>query len=504
MRTRFTLLGALVLALAVLSAASAGAAVKAGAEPRGPLSHEGRWITDRGGRVVILHGWNMVYKVGSYRPADSGFGRDDIRFLRRHGFNTIRLGIIQNAVEPKLPAEGEPADYREGYLRSIGRTERLLAKRKIFTLLDVHQDLYNERFEGEGFPDWAVVGDAATLPAEPKQGFPANYLGMPALNRAFDHFWTNDSDAAGRPLQDSFARMWKGIARRFKDRRNLVGFNILNEPWPGSQYPSCVSTTGCPAFDTQFLQPFTERVISAIRQVDDESLIWYAPLLTFDFGSATSLGDLGDPDLGFAFNMYCIAEVVPGAPTAACDTGYDLTLGNADAQSEKTGDALLMTEYAATSDLDKIEKVAGLADDHMVGWQQWHYCDCGDPTTTGTGIQSIVSDPHKPPRGKNLNRGKLKASSRPYPQVVAGTPLSYHFDPGSRVFELEYSTRTPAGSRLPPRKLTEVFVPPVHYHGRYRVRVDGARVVSKAGHRRLLLRRNRGAGQVSVRVTPRG
>ncbi|MEJ7876986.1 MAG: hypothetical protein WKF62_10020, partial [Solirubrobacterales bacterium] len=65
----------------------------ASAEPRGPLDHEGRWITDKRGRVVILHGWNMVYKVGSYRPADTGFGGNDMRFLKRHGFNTIRLGI---------------------------------------------------------------------------------------------------------------------------------------------------------------------------------------------------------------------------------------------------------------------------------------------------------------------------------------------------------------------------------------------------------------------------
>ena len=72
-----------------------------------------------------------------------------------------------------------------------------------------------------------------TLPAEPKQGFPANYLGMPALNRAFDHFWANDADAAGRPLQNSFAAMWRHMASRFADRRKVLGYNILNEPWPG-------------------------------------------------------------------------------------------------------------------------------------------------------------------------------------------------------------------------------------------------------------------------------
>ena len=474
------------------------------AAPRGPLGHEGRWITDKKGRVVILHGWNMVYKVGSYRPADTGFGRNDMRFLRRHGFNTIRLGIIQKGVEPELPGPGGQARYRDGYLDSIARTERRLARHGIFTLLDVHQDLYNERFQGEGFPDWAVLGDAATLPAEPKQGFPANYLGMLALNRAFDHFWLDDEDAAGRPLQDSFAAMWKEIARRFDGRRNLVGYNILNEPWPGTQYPSCASNAGCPVFDTAFLQPFTEKVIDAIREADPDTLVWYAPLLLFDFGADTSLGDTGDPNAGFAFNMYCLGDVLPDQVgtigDAACDTGYDLTLQNAEDQAEATGDALLMTEYAATQDIDTIARVTELADEAMIGWQQWHYCDCEDPTTTGTGIQSLVSDPAKPPRGKNVSREKLRISSRPYPRAVAGTPTSYEFDPQTRKFSMSYSVKGPGGKRLPRKVRTEIFMPPIHYRDGYSVTVEGARASPRK--RLIRLKRARGASEVTVEVTP--
>ncbi len=488
-------LSAIVALLAFASLAEAA--------PRGPLSHEGRWITDKKGRVVILHGWNMVSKVGSYRPEDAGFGRNDMRFLKRHGFNTIRLGIIQNGVEPALPGPNGKAKYRDGYLDSISRTERRLSRHGIFTLLDVHQDLYNERFQGEGFPDWAVVGDAATLPAEPQQGFPTNYLVMPALNRAFDHFWANDSDAAGRGLQDSFAAMWTEIAERFKGRRNLVGYNILNEPWPGSAYPTCASNVGCPAFDIGTLQPFSEKVIAAIREADQRSLVWYAPLLLFDFGADTSLGDTGDEKAGFAFNMYCLGGSLPGLGEigdAECDTGYDLTLANAEDQTEATGDALLMTEFAATQDIETIARVTELADDAMVGWQQWHYCDCDDPTTTGTGVQSLVSDPSKPPRGDNLSREKLKISSRPYPRAVAGTPLTYAFNPETREFTMTYSVEGPDGKRLPRRVRTEIFMPPIHYRKGYDVTAEGARV---RPHKNVInLRRLRGATEVTVEVTP--
>ncbi|MBA3475867.1 MAG: hypothetical protein H0T10_03830, partial [Actinobacteria bacterium] len=51
--------------LAALALAIAPAALAA---PNPPLDHEGRWITDSEGRAVVLRGWNMVYKVGSYRP----------------------------------------------------------------------------------------------------------------------------------------------------------------------------------------------------------------------------------------------------------------------------------------------------------------------------------------------------------------------------------------------------------------------------------------------------
>ena len=62
----------------------------ASAAPVLPLGHAGRWITDAQGRVVNLHGINMVYKRPPYAPDAVGFGDDDAAFLASEGFNAVR------------------------------------------------------------------------------------------------------------------------------------------------------------------------------------------------------------------------------------------------------------------------------------------------------------------------------------------------------------------------------------------------------------------------------
>jgi endoglycosylceramidase len=484
--------GAVALALAFgMLAASVAAA------PKAPLDHHGRWLTDAKGRVVILHGFNMVNKVGSYRPADTGFGADDARFLRRHGFNTIRLGIIYKGLEPEPPGSDGKPDYRKGYLRSIARTERVLAKRGIFTLLDFHQDMFNERFQGEGWPDWQTLDDG--LPAAPQNGFPVNYLTMPALQRAYDHFWANDP-AEGVPLQEAYARAWRQTAARFARHPYVAGYDLVNEPWPGSVFPTCINPAGCPGFDST-LTAFSERVIAAIRSVDRRTLAFYEPNALFNSSAQTSHGDIGDPRAGFSFHIYCLPGG-GGFTSPVCAVNQDTVLDNADKHIDRTGDTSLVTEFGASDDLVDTRRVIDLADEHMVGWQYWHYCDCDDPTTSGPGVQSVVIDPLKPPRGDNVKWDKLRLLARPFPQAVAGTPQSYSFDPDTRVFELTYSTTAPDGSKTARRVRTEVRVPPINFRDGYAVDVEGATVTSRADAAVLELKRDAGASRVVVTVTP--
>lgn len=203
----------------------------------GQLSHAGRWITDASGRVIMLHGTNMVYKLAPFYPAAAGFDADDATFLRSIGFNAVRVGVLWQAVEP------EPGVYDDGYLKKIAKTVSMLGHHGIFSLLDFHQDMYNQLFQGEGFPRWAVQDGG--LP-NPRHGFPGNYLSNHALQRAYDNFWANKPGPGGIGLQDRYAAAWAHVAQRFRGNPSVLGYEIMNEPFPGSDVIACVGQAGLP------------------------------------------------------------------------------------------------------------------------------------------------------------------------------------------------------------------------------------------------------------------
>jgi endoglycosylceramidase len=472
----------------------AGGAVAAPPGPVAPLGHAGRWITDARGRVVILHGINMVYKRPPYAPDATGFGADDAAFLRAEGYDTVRLGVIYKAVEPV------PGHYDDHYLARVAATARTLAANGIVSLVDFHQDMYNERFQGEGWPDWAVDDDG--LPAEPKEGFSANYLVMPALQRAYDNFFADAKAPDGVGLEEHYAAAWRHVARFFRSVPGVLGYDLLNEPWPGTAWQDCINTAGCPASDKK-LAGLYAKVIKGIRSVDRGHLVFYEPYVLFNFGGGTSIGPF-DKRAAMSFHDYCLSAGVKDS-NAGCDAIDDAVFQHADAQARRTGDGLLLTEFGATTAADILTAMVDRADRFMVGWQEWHYCGCDDPTTSGPGSkQALVLDPARPPRGANLDTGKLAILSRPHPEAVAGTPLAYGYDAAAHRFTLRWTPRLADGrGRFGPRAVTTILIPRRQYPQGYLAGVSGGRVRSPAGAQVLRVTARRGAAQVSVTVGPR-
>lgn len=445
-------------------------------------SHAGRFITDAAGRVVVLHGVNMVYKLSPYYPQAIGFGPDDAAFLARNGLNVVRVGLIWKAVEPK------PGVYDDNYLAHIAATVRTLARHGIYSLLDFHQDMYNELFQGEGAPDWAVKDDG--LPALPRFGFPDNYELMPALQVAFDNFWSNLDG-----LQNQYAAAWAHVAARLRGMPGLLGYELFNEPFPGTPYLTCALPGGCPAFDAK-LTAFDRLVARAIRAVDRRTLVFYEPNVLFDYGFPTNVGALNDPRAGFAFHDYCFTFSPAGCTSET--TGFE----NAVAHVRATGEALLLTEFGSTTAAADLTGMVTRADHYMVPWIEWAYCPCSDPT--GSTPDPFVVDPAKPPSGSNVGQLALRTLVEPYPQLIAGTPLAWGFDRARDTFRLRYSTARANGhGRFKRGAITEVFIPRLLYPRGYKAHLRGGRVVSRRGARMLLIAERRKATVITVTVVPR-
>ncbi|XBH20525.1 cellulase family glycosylhydrolase [Jonesiaceae bacterium BS-20] len=195
---------------------------------------DGTVLRDEHGRERIFHGINLVAKgnhllQGNFieRGFQGTWTPQDIAGLAAKGFTMIRLGIMWAAVEPL------PGTYDEEYLDWIVNQMDLIHQAGMVVLLDSHQDLYSQSF-GDGAPAWATLTE---------QEFAATdmwsdaYLMSPAVHEALDAFWANAPGPHGVGLQDRFAAMWAHVANRVCNHPGLFGYDLLNEPAPGSPSP---------------------------------------------------------------------------------------------------------------------------------------------------------------------------------------------------------------------------------------------------------------------------
>ncbi len=181
---------------------------------------------DSEGRQIILHGVNIVDKSKEHNYL-SWHGPEEFARMREWGFNCIRLGVFWDAVEP------EPGRYDDEYLAGVDKRVQWAKENGIYVLLDMHQDLFSARFGGDGAPEWAVL-DGGKPHIHPGTIWSAAYFTSPAVQTAFDNFWANKPASDGVGIQDHFAEAWQHVARRYAHEPAVIGYDVFNEPFPGS------------------------------------------------------------------------------------------------------------------------------------------------------------------------------------------------------------------------------------------------------------------------------
>jgi hypothetical protein len=496
LRVLIGLAGLLVSGLALVAPSAAEVAtgstgaVAAPARRHHPpqLRRDGRWLVDPQGRVVIVHGLNLVYKRKPYVPPDgpTGFTARDASWLAWHGFNAARVGTLWAGLTPSAPGRADPA-----YLDQWQRVLDLLARRHIWIQLDMHQDEWHEQYGGDGVPDWAAARQPPYGLAPPVVApFPTGYW-TPEVSSMFDDFW-----AGRRGLLDGWLAAWRVAVTRWRDQRYLMGYDLLNEPWMGFEWPSCL-LDGCPASYPSELQPAMEAGLRTVRSLDPGNIVWWEPQQLAG-GQAVDTyftAPAGEHQLGLSWHNYCPAvflesQGVPGADVSSCRDYSDGRERHALDQAARMDAVPMMSEWGATDNLAAIRIDAASADRHLMGWTHWAYKYWNDPTTAD-GDQGLFTDDTDP---SSLKQDKARLLVRTYAQAVAGTPLVMRFHPRGGRFWFRYR---PDRSITAP---TRIFVSPLHYPHGYRVSVEHGSYL-RAG--RYLLVRARSDREVSVLVRRR-
>jgi len=445
----------------------------------GGLSTTGTWITDSDGQVVQLHGLNYsMHSTGDGSDSDAVISDANAAFLAANGFNAVRLGISWAAIEP------EPGVFNDAYLASVEQTVQTLANHNIYTVIDMHQDAYSSVFGYDGAPAWAVQDGG--LP-NPELSFPLAVFFNPAGTHAWDAFWSNSNGPDGIGLENHYAQMWEHVADYFKGNADVAGFEIMNEPYSGSQ--TLPSLFGSPFFEAQQLTPFYDQVASAIRAVDPSTPVFFEPsMLPSTAGLPTHLGTVDSPGTVYSFHDYC--QFPLGA--LGCLPNVAGIVDNATAYAQTHDIPAFMSEFGHSTDNASIASTMQPANQSLMGWTEWAF--------SGEGDMSLVYDPDLPPVGDNVNTAQLETLAQPYPQAVAGTPESYSFDNG--VFHFSYSTDRADGSGdFAAGAQTEIAVPKIQFPDGYQVTVVGGHVVSGANAPELIIASDAGATTVNVTVT---
>lgn len=479
-------LGAMAMCLAgVFSEASRAS------EPTGPLETKGRYLVDPAGRVMILNGIFAVWKSGSLGPVDdptspNAFTGTDAAAIREAGFDLVRLAWFWEALEPTQGI------YSDGYLDNLVAAEEKLADSGIYTLLDAHQDQYNRTFgDKPGLPDWTVQTNG--IAPDPKP-FPLGYF-KAATGAAFSNLYAN-SPVAGEGIADAFADAWKRVAGRFTDAPLMLGYDLVNEPFPGTPTgmdSDCASPGGCAGHDKTVNQPFQDKLARSIREVDQTRPVFYEPTFFFNSGTTNHFDapETGLAPAGFSFHGQCSThglyqatgdESLIAKGHEVCPEQEIRIWTNAEATRTRIGGPMLMTEVTGT----------GNEDDQGLNCQLEKAEQFRTGFTFGMGPGRLQhADLLRP--GAPFQR---KVLSRVHPQAIAGIPIEYRFDVRTGTFKLRYWVDQTID------RPTVVVVPEVQYELPYEASVSGGKVTSLPGSDRLTIEADGDIRQVSIEVKP--
>jgi uncharacterized membrane protein HdeD (DUF308 family) len=289
----------------------------------------GSWFGDNEGRYLLFRGVNFGSrsKLPPYLPiaplesrSISEFDlkkeihnvRKELDLMKFLGFNIVRLLISWKAIEPrpnpdldKLLPEGQL------YLSHVKEIVDALYARQIYVILDFHQDIANERFGGDGFPDWAVAIDEKHPRRENAnlrdKKWLIKYVTDKSVKQTLRSFWRNDltnielgiSNFPVRTHLEETIGLTAQYFRSLNDGKGhpaIIGIEPFNEPHP----------VGMPKeqFEEQTLMQYYTNVNTQLARHDPDLLIFVEPRVDWTVPSSDTSKNLPGPSPFSARNSF--------------------------------------------------------------------------------------------------------------------------------------------------------------------------------------------------------
>ena len=373
-----------------------------------------RFITDKNGRSLILHGMN-VNPDAKHDSLRVGWPQkvDYTVLSEKWGFNMVRYLVLWDGIEPQRD------QYDTAYFSRIRERLDWCTEAGIFVILDMHQDLYALRYGGDGAPTWAIRDNGE--PFELQTPWELNYR-QPAVIASINNFWNKE---LGHPdLQAHYIKAFLELVRQFKDHPAVIGYDLYNEP--------TMATKEALAFEKRYLQPFYQELIHAIRTEDSDNWIFYEPTaLGANQGFKSRLGKLDDPRPGEARLVYFPHIYTLDLDLRGKYLGIPLFLtswaAKRNREAKRQDAPMLIGEFGLDGSqpgaIDFLDEVMKISDKILSGWAYWAY-------TKGGSWSPINKD--------GSEQEKMDILMRPYPQCVAGQPISYGYDRKKETFWLRF------------------------------------------------------------------
>lgn len=326
--------------------------------------------------------------------------------------------------------------------------------------------------ESQGFPSPL---DAAYTDKSEIDGFPTrqdcakynwpSYYNTKACASAFQNLYTNTDG-----LLDSWGQFWAKLASTYGDLNAILGYELINEPWPGDTVEDLKLFIPNHA-DKAYLQGAYDSLAQDIRKIDSETLIFFAAVTWDDIipvgfehppggeeNAATSV---------FAYHYY--------EPPQLDQYTYFRARTN---DAKRLHVASMLTEFErSTSDsqntTDGFVKTADACDSHLQSWTMWEYKTFCKETeeTLNSDSQAALFGSCKTGYGEHLiwsdngtqNMEASRKLARTYARAVAGSTQSMSFNTTTGDFRMKFSVDTSIDAP------TEIFA---HYTLNYPSGID--------------------------------